>query len=374
MVNTWVIFVLYKWENRQMKRARHDQPNWKMIIILFYMVVFFLRTHTHTHTSSLIVITIAHTFSPKHLACMRKLHRKNWNDTKAENNDLCFGLVFLLLLLKGKLWKYKCKLHGPNGSLTSCPYPLSMVPLQCCILQMSTICLENIVYLFSMNAGHQCVWSQFLFSFSVLFSILFFTPNGNTPIRFRIHIFIIRKQQQWEREKKKRWKLTDNNYTILSALHTLLGICAKTPMCDVEMKQNEKTDKIGFIFGFCHDLNRVQRWRKNQVRFYKVRDLSRDGSSFEATKYTEQNISNQRKRYYKRNVLLSTMMMLTTKTQTKATTMMQTTHNYSFCVRSFQILIEWKSSRNSTTKNKATTLKRRRQRQTDIVKKRKKRI
>lgn len=168
----------------------------------YYFILYGRFLFAHTHTSSLIVITIAHTFSPKHLACMRKLHRKNWNDTKAENNDLCFGLVFLLLLLKGKLWKYKCKLHGPNGSLTSCPYPLSMVPLQCCILQMSTICLENIVYLFSMNAGHQCVWSQFLFSFSVLFSILFFTPNGNTPIRFRMNVFIIRKQQQWEREKK----------------------------------------------------------------------------------------------------------------------------------------------------------------------------
>lgn len=228
---------------------------------------------------------------------------------------------------------------------------------------------EHRVFIFDERRTSVRMISIFVFVFGSFFNFIFYTKRKYTNQISHECFYYTQTATVREREKK-RWKLTDNNYTILSALHTLLGICAKTPMCDVEMKQNEKTDKIGFIFGFCHDLNRVQRWRKNQVRFYKVRDLSRDGSSFEATKYTEQNISNQRKRYYKRNVLLSTMMMLTTKTQTKATTMMQTTHNYSFCVRSFQILIEWKSSRNSTTKNKATTLKRRRQRQTEIVKKR----
>lgn len=73
-------------------------------------------------------------------------------------------------------------------------------------------------------------------------------------------------QETANRKGKDCRKLTDNNYTILLVLYTLLWhYVRKRQMCDAGKKaeQNEKTDKIGFIF--CHDLNRAQR-TKEKIR------------------------------------------------------------------------------------------------------------
>lgn len=168
---------------RQMKRAREDQPNWKMIILLFYVLVFFLA---HTHASPLIVVTAQHTHCPKHLALAYAkvaLHILKWHIAKQQI------YIHAIRFFNGLGWRFGSffilKRNYENLSVN--PSSNCNAPLQCCILQMSTICLENVNFIVFHYKRRTSVRMISIFA-SFRFLFFFFQLHFYTKRKYTVQI------------------------------------------------------------------------------------------------------------------------------------------------------------------------------------------